>query len=265
MTCICLGLNMSAFIMNRIWYRWHKHAVNSVISNFFYTKNATLHWNEMQLQGISVYLTNIEAVEKRTYLIPTHSKTRQKSMQGVENMPPPPPPQQVQMAPKRLKPTDRDQNLIILDTSGGQDTSACQLWGHSSHGFSRNAQKPHFWPVSFSQNSVKMSKIIRPKLRSNLYCKWSGYIGMPNCKSFFPCVLKKMHGNLSGLNMLTEFVKWDSLMPGTGHRQATVMLTVTFLMCVHVCVPCEWWSGACMCDGSLLNSCYLCRLWYIKP
>ena len=123
-------------------------------------------------------------------------------------MPPPPPPQQVQMAPERLKPTDRDQNLIILDTSGGQDTSTCRLWGHSSHGFSRNTQKPHFWPVSFSQNSVKMSKIIRPKLRSNRYCKWSGYIGMPNCKSFFPCVLKKMPGNLSGL------ICWPNLSSG---------------------------------------------------
>ena len=30
-----------------------------------------------------------------------------------------------------------------------------------------------------------------------------------------------------------------------------------FLMCVHVCVPCEWWSGPCMCDESLLNSCYV--------
>ena len=34
----------------------------------------------------------------------------------------------------------------------------------------------------------------------------------------------------------TELVKWDSLVPGTGQRQAAVMLTVTFFMCVHVCV-----------------------------
>ena len=63
----------------------------------------------------------------------------------------------------------------------------------------------------------------------------------------------------------TEFVKWDSLVPGTGQRQATVMPTVTCLMRVHVCLPCEWWSGPCMCDGSLLNLCYLCQLWYMKP
>ena len=63
----------------------------------------------------------------------------------------------------------------------------------------------------------------------------------------------------------TEFVKWDSLVPGTGQRQATVMPTVTCLMRVHVCVPCEWWSGPGMCDGSLLNLCYLCQLWYMKP
>ena len=37
-------------------------------------------------------------------------------------------------------------------------------------------------------------------------------------------------------------------------------------LCVCMCVcPCEWWYGPCMCDGSLLNSCYLFRLWYIKP
>ena len=34
----------------------------------------------------------------------------------------------------------------------------------------------------------------------------------------------------------TEFVKWDSLMPGTGQCQAAVMPTVTCLMCMHVCV-----------------------------
>ena len=27
---------------------------------------------------------------------------------------------------------------------------------------------------------------------------------------------------------------------------------------------CECWSGPCMCDGSLLNSCYLCQLWHLK-
>ena len=63
----------------------------------------------------------------------------------------------------------------------------------------------------------------------------------------------------------TEFVRWDSLVPGTGQCQATVMPTVTCLMRVHVCVLCEWWSGPCMCDRSLLNLCYLCQLWCQKP
>ena len=37
-----------------------------------------------------------------------------------------------------------------------------------------------------------------------------------------------------------------------------------FYVCACVCAG-EWWSGPCMCDGSLLNSCYLCQLWYMKP
>ena len=37
-------------------------------------------------------------------------------------------------------------------------------------------------------------------------------------------------------------------------------------LCVCMCVCAgEWWSGPCMCDGSLLNLCYLCQLWYMKP
>ena len=51
--------------------------------------------------------------------------------------------------------------------------------------------------------------------------------------------------------------------PATGDSDAYCDV---FYVCVCVCVSvCEWWSRPCMCDGSLLNSCYLCQLWYLKP
>ena len=50
--------------------------------------------------------------------------------------------------------------------------------------------------------------------------------------------------------------------PASGHSDACCDVFLCVCMCVWAC---EWWSGPCMCDGSLLNSCYLCQLWYQKP
>ena len=43
-----------------------------------------------------------------------------------------------------------------------------------------------------SQNTAKMSKIKRPRLKFNHFWKWSVYTGMPNFRLFLPCLLQKM-------------------------------------------------------------------------
>ena len=85
----------------------------------------------------------------------------------------------------------------VISSKGGQDTSACQILGHSSHAFSRKFRKPQIWPVPLSQNCAKMKNINIPWPKSNLLWRWSENINMPNFRPFLPCVcLKKMPGNL---------------------------------------------------------------------
>ena len=49
-----------------------------------------------------------------------------------------------------------------------------------------NAWKPQIWPVSLSQCDTKIRKINRPWPKTNQFWRWSGYINMPNFRSFFP-------------------------------------------------------------------------------
>ena len=54
-----------------------------------------------------------------------------------------------------------------------------------------NAWKLNIWPVSLSQNSAKMRKIIRLWPKCNLFWRWSEYTNMPNLRPFIQCILKK--------------------------------------------------------------------------
>ena len=59
-----------------------------------------------------------------------------------------------------------------------------------------NDRKPQIWPVSVSQSAIKSRKINRLWPKSNQFWRWSGYNSTPNFRSFLPCILKKMSGNL---------------------------------------------------------------------
>ena len=80
------------------------------------------------------------------------------------------------MAPKWGKPIDHDPNFI--SSKGGQDASACQILGYFSHAFWRKSYKPQIWPVSLSQNGIKMRDINSLWPKSNLFWKWSEYINI---------------------------------------------------------------------------------------
>ena len=65
----------------------------------------------------------------------------------------------VKMAPKWGKATDHDPNVISF--KGGQDTSACQILGNSSHVFWRKSWKPQKWGIStdHDQNLIVLKAI----------------------------------------------------------------------------------------------------------
>ena len=82
----------------------------------------------------------------------------------------------VKMAPKWGKSIDHDP--YVISSKGGQDKSACQILGHSSHAFWRKSRKPQIWPVSLSQNGTKMRYINKAWPKFNLFWSWSEYINM---------------------------------------------------------------------------------------
>ena len=58
-----------------------------------------------------------------------------------------------------------------------------------------NAWKPQIWPVSLSQNSVKIRKINRPWPSTNHFWRCLRYISIQKFRPFIPCVLRQMSGN----------------------------------------------------------------------
>ena len=88
---------------------------------------------------------------------------------------------QVKMQPKWGKSTDPDQNLI--SSKSGQDTPACKISGHSSRHSSEHIRNPQIWPVSLSQNAIKMRKTNELSPQSNQFWTWSRYISMPKTTS----------------------------------------------------------------------------------
>ena len=85
-----------------------------------------------------------------------------------------------------------DQNLT--SSEGDQDTSACQISGHSSHAFSGKCPEMYnFTKSKCCQKLGKWTDLAWPK--SNQFWRWSGYISMSKYGPFFPCVLQKMPRN----------------------------------------------------------------------
>ena len=90
------------------------------------------------------------------------------------------------------KSTNLDQNQTSSEC--GQDTSACQISGHSFQAFSRDCLETQNWPVSLNQNCAKISKFNNDQ---NLSASESGQNTWTwqipgHC---FPCILHKMPSN----------------------------------------------------------------------
>ena len=61
-----------------------------------------------------------------------------------------------------------------------------------------NARKPQIWPITLSRSDAKRRNINRPWPWSNQFWRCPRYINTQNFRSFPPCVLRQMPGNLSG-------------------------------------------------------------------
>ena len=81
---------------------------------------------------------------------------------------------EVKMVPKWGKSTNGGHN--VFGSEGGQNTSTCTIWGHSSIVFARKAENHLFWFVSLCQNATKMRKMNRRWPKSNPFSRWSGCI-----------------------------------------------------------------------------------------
>ena len=56
-------------------------------------------------------------------------------------------------------------------------------------------QETQIWPISLSENGVKIRKINQMWSLSNGFCRWSGYISMQNVRPFRQWVLQEMTRN----------------------------------------------------------------------
>ena len=88
---------------------------------------------------------------------------------------------QVKVQPKWGKSTDLDQNLISSES--GQDTPECKISGHSSRQSAEHIRTTKIWPVSLSQNAIKMRKTNKLRPKSNQFWTWSRYMSIPKTTS----------------------------------------------------------------------------------
>ena len=105
------------------------------------------------------------------------SKTKQNSTQSIGNMPPLPP---CHLLPHVLQITSFSQRGTIMN---------------KIHKAPPKRPSTQIWPVSLSQNSVKIRKINKLWSLSNWLWRWSGYISMQNVRPFPQWVLQEMTRN----------------------------------------------------------------------